>query len=342
MLRFLSLPWFFQMKKTIYSISLKKSIIKILKIAIPLGIGIFLIYYAYSKFSPQQLKEISFYFREADYTIVGLSVFFSLLSHISRAYRWNFMLEPLGYKPKLANNIMAVYTAYLMNIFIPKSGEISRAVIINKYEHVPFDKAFGTIISERVVDVIFLFAFTLIALILQFDLLFEYFKGVIQPSKLYIAIGVLGLLVIVFIIFLKFSRSTLKQKLKQFYLGLKEGVLSIIKMKQKGAFLLHTFLIWSLYLLSFYTALYALEETSEITISIIIITFVVGSFSYAFTNSGFGSYPFFVAGILAVYSIPETVGTAIGWIVWTSNIASIIFIGGLSFLLLPFYNSKPD
>ncbi len=123
---------------------------------------------------------------------------------------------------------------------------------------------------------------------------------------------------------------------------MKEGVLSIIKMKQKGAFLLHTFLIWSLYLLSFYTALYALEETSEITISIIIITFVVGSFSYAFTNSGFGSYPFFVAGILAVYSIPETVGTAIGWIVWTSNIASIIFIGGLSFLLLPFYNSKPD
>ncbi len=321
---------------------MNKSIIKFLKIAIPLGLGVFLIYYSYSKFTPQQLDEISFYFKKADYKIVGLSVFFSLLSHISRAYRWNFMLEPLGYKPKIANNFMAVYVAYIMNIFIPKSGEISRAVVINKYEHVPFDKAFGTIISERVIDVIFLFGFTAIALILQFDLLLNYILELIQPSKLYVALGALCLLAIIFFLFLKFSHSLLKQKLKQFYLGLKEGVLSVLKMKKKGAFLAHSFLIWGLYLLSFFTALYALEETSSITFGIIIITFVVGSFSFAFTNSGFGSYPFFVAGILAVFSIPETVGTAIGWIVWTSNIVSIIFFGGLSFLILPFYNRETE
>lgn len=319
---------------------MNKSIIKFLKIAIPLGLGVFLIYYSYSKFTPQQLDEISFYFKKADYKIVVLSVFFSLLSHILRAYRWNFMLEPLGYKPKLANNFMAVYIAYIMNIFIPKSGEISRAVVINKYEHVPFDKAFGTIISERVVDVIFLFGFTVIALILQYDILVNYMLEFIQPSKLYIAAGVLCIVGIIFFLFLKFSKSSLKQKLKQFYFGLKDGVLSILKMKKKGAFLIHSFLIWGLYLLSFYTALFALDETSGITFGIIIITFVVGSFSFAFTNSGFGSYPFFVAGILAVFGIPETVGTAIGWIVWTSNIASIIFFGGLSFLLLPFYNRK--
>jgi uncharacterized protein (TIRG00374 family) len=317
---------------------LNKSIIKFLKIGIPLGLGIFLIYYSYSKFTPEQLEEISFYFKKADYRIVALSVFLSLLSHISRAYRWNFMLEPLGYKPKLANNFMAVYVAYIMNLFIPKSGEISRAVVINKYEHIPFDKAFGTIISERVVDLLFLFGFTTIALILQFELLFNYIVELVQPSKLYIAFGVLCLLAIIFFLFLKYSKSQLSQKLKQFFKGILEGVLSILKMKKKGAFLAHTFIIWGLYLLSFYTALYALEETSGITFGIIIITFVVGSFSFAFTNSGFGSYPFFVAGILAVFSIPETVGTAIGWIVWTSNIASIIFFGGLSFLILPFYN----
>ena len=93
-----------------------------------------------------------------------------------------------------------------------------------------------------------------------------------------------------------------------------------------------------LYFLSFYTAFYALEETTGIAIGIVIITFVVGSFSFAFTNSGFGTYPFFVAAILAVFSVPETVGTAFGWIVWTSSIASIIFFGGLSLLILPFYN----
>ena len=307
-----------------------------------MGLGIFLIYYSYSKFTPEQLEEISFYFKKADYKIVGLSVFLSLLSHISRAFRWNFMLEPLGYKPKLANNFMAVNVAYIMNIFIPKSGEISRAVVINKYEHIPFDKAFGTIISERVIDVLFLFGFTTIALILQYELLYNYIIELIKPSKLYFAAASLFILAISFFLFLKFSKSLLSQKLKQFFKGLLEGVLSVLKMKKKGAFLAHSFVIWGLYLLSFFTALYALEETSGITFSIVIITFVVGSFSFAFTNRGFGSYPFFVAGILAVFSIPETVGTAIGWIVWTSNIASIIFFGGLSFLILPFYNKATE
>ncbi len=317
---------------------MNKSIIKFLKIAIPLGLGIFLIYYSYNKFSAQQLEEISFYFKKADYTIVALSVFLSILSHLLRAYRWSFMLESLGYSPKILNNFMAVNVAYIMNIFIPKSGEVSRAVIINKYENIPFDKAFGTIISERAIDVLILFGFTAIALMLQFDLLYTFLTDIIQPTKLYLAFGLLCLLIIAFFLFLKYSKSSFQQKLKQFYLGIKEGVFSILKMKKKKAFILYSFLIWGLYLLSFYTALHALEETAAISFAVIIITFVVGSFSFAFTNSGFGTYPFFIAGILSVFSIPETIGTAFGWIVWTSNIASIIFFGGLSLILLPFYN----
>ncbi|MFT4802075.1 MAG: hypothetical protein ACI93N_001850 [Flavobacteriaceae bacterium] len=319
---------------------MNKSLITFLKIAIPLGLGVFLIYYSYSKFSPQQLEEISAYFKKADYTFVILSVVFSLLSHISRAYRWSFMLEPLGYKPKLLNNFMAVYVAYIMNIFIPKSGEVSRAVIINKYENVPFDKAFGTIISERVVDVLFLFGFTAIALLLQFDKLSEFLLNILPINTIYNIIAVLSVLLVLFLLVLKFSKLPIIKKILQFFSGLKEGVLSILKMKKKGSFIFHSFLIWGLYLLSFYIATFALNETSNIAFSTLIITFVVGSFSFAFTNSGFGSYPFFVAGILAIFSIPETVGTAFGWIVWTSNIASIVFFGGLSLLILPFYNKE--
>ena len=311
-----------------------------MKIAIPLGLGIFLIYYSYSKFTPQQLEEISIYFKKADYRFVILSVFFSLLSHISRAYRWNFMLEPLGFKPKILNNFMAVYVAYVMNMFIPKSGEVSRAVIINKYEDVPFDKAFGTIISERVVDVIFLFGFTAIALLLQFEKLSEFLLEIMPIDTIYKLIGVSSILFILLLLILKYSKSSLVKKIVQFFSGLKEGVLSILKMKKKGAFIIHSFLIWGLYLLSFYTATFTLPETTGIAFATLIITFVVGSFSFAFTNSGFGSYPFFVAGILAIFSIPETVGTAFGWIVWTSSIASIVFFGGLSLLILPFYNKE--
>ena len=319
---------------------MNKSLITFLKIAIPLGLGVFLIYYSYSKFTPQQLEEISAYFKKADYTFVILSVVFSLLSHISRAYRWSFLLEPLGYKPRLLNNFMAVSVAYIMNIFIPKSGEVSRALIINKYEDVPFDKAFGTIISERVVDLIFLFGFTTIALLLQFDKLSEFLLNVLPNHIIYNLIAIFSVFLVLFLLALKFSKSSIIKKIIRFFSGLKDGILSILKMKKNGSFIVHSFLIWGLYLLSFYTATFALNETSNIAFSTLIITFVVGSFSFAFTNSGFGSYPFFVAGILVIFSIPETVGTAFGWIVWASSIASIVFFGGLSLIILPFYNKE--
>jgi uncharacterized protein (TIRG00374 family) len=317
---------------------LRPSIVKFLKIAIPLGLGVFLIWYSYNQFTPEQLTEISTHFSNANYYFVILAVFLSIVSHVFRAYRWNFMLQPMGYRPKLLNNFMAISIAYLMNIFIPKSGEISRAVVLSKYEQVPFEKGFGTIISERVVDLVFLMGFTLVALFMQFDELFTYLTGIIPLVKIMYALLGLLLLGLLFLIFLKYSRSAIRQKVMEFLSGLKEGLFSIVTMKKKIQFILHTFIIWGLYLLSFYTATFALEETSTISTGTLIIAFVVGSFSFAFTNSGFGSYPFFVAGILAVFGIANTVGTAFGWIVWTSNIVSLIFFGGLSLFILPIYN----
>ncbi|MDB2494619.1 flippase-like domain-containing protein [Flavobacteriaceae bacterium] len=319
---------------------MNKSLATFLKIAIPLGLGSFLIYYSYSKFTTNQLEEISSYFIETNYTVILFSVLFGIFSHVSRAYRWNFMLEPLGYKPKVLNNFMAVYVAYIMNIFIPRSGEVSRAVVINKYEGVPFDKAFGTIITERVIDMLILFGFTAIAFMLQFEKLSQYLTSVLPIYTIYKLIGLLVLLSILLLLFFKFSKSPTIKKILDFFSGLKEGILSVLKMKKKGLYIFHSFLIWGLYLLSFYIATFALKETSGISFSTLIITFVIGSFSFAFTNSGFGTYPFFVASILAIFSIPETVGTVFGWIVWTTQIASIVLFGGLSFLILPLYNKN--
>ncbi|MEH6763579.1 MAG: lysylphosphatidylglycerol synthase transmembrane domain-containing protein [Aequorivita antarctica] len=311
-----------------------------MQILIPLGLGVFLIWYIYQSFTPQQLEETKKYFADANYGFVLLSVAFSVLSHLSRSYRWNFILEPLGYKTKLANNFMAVSLAYLMNIFIPKSGEVSRGIILDKYEGVPFQKGFGTIISERVVDLIFLLFFTVIALIIKFDMLSNYVLESMPPYILYVFIFGIFLMAISIPLYIKFSKSNINKKLKSFVIGLKEGVFSILKMQKKGAFLFHTFIIWGLYLLSFYTAMHALPETSSISFGTIIITFVVGSFTFAFTNSGFGTYPAAVAGILTVFGIAKTVGVTFGWIVWISNISSIVFFGVLSLVLLPLYNRK--
>jgi len=305
-----------------------------------MALGIFLMWYVYSQYTPEQRDEVFSQFKNANYGIVVLAVLMSALSHVVRAYRWNFMLAPLGYKPRLANNFMAVCVAYLMNLFIPKSGEISRAAVLNKYEKVPFEEGFGTIVSERIVDLIFLLLFTLVALFLQFDLLYEYLTDIVPIKKIGLSIGVLVLLFGLFLLFLKYSKGAISNKIKGLVSGLKAGVFSILKMEKKGLFILHSLLIWLLYISSFYVSTYALEETTGIDIGIIIITFVVGSFTFAFTNSGFGYYQVAIAGILLVFGIPETVGTALGWIVWASNIFYILLSGGISFILLPIYNRK--
>lgn len=317
---------------------MNKQLSRFLQIAIPLGLGIFLIYYIYSKFSPEQLDQVGFYFKSANYWIVGLSVFLSFLSHVIRASRWNLMLEPMGYRPTLLNNFMAVSVAYLMNIFIPKSGEVSRALVLTRYEEVPFDKGFGSIISERVIDLILLLLFTLTALILQFDLLYGFMLEVVPVKTILWAGGGLLILGLIGLWFLNSSKSSLALKINGLVKGLKEGMLSVLRMKRKGAFIFQSLVIWALYLLSFYTATLALEETSGIAFGTLIITFVVGSFTFAFTNSGFGTYPAAIMGILLVFGIAESLGFAFGWIVWTSNIVSLVFFGVLSLILLPIYN----
>src|SRR5690606_4985705 len=108
-----------------------------------------------------------------------------ILSNLSRAWRWNYLLEPLGYKTRFYNNVMAVYITYLMNLFIPRSGEISRAVVISKYEDIPFDKVIGTVISERMADAFVLLILIVITLILQFPILSEYFTTYLDLAQLY-------------------------------------------------------------------------------------------------------------------------------------------------------------
>lgn len=321
---------------------MNNSLKRFLKIALPVGIGLFLIWLSYIQFSREQLDEIAAHFESAHYGYVLMAVLLSVISHLIRASRWNLLLEPMGFHPALANNFMAVSIAYLMNIFIPKSGEVSRAVVLDRYEQVPFEKGFGTIITERIIDLIFLGLFTLAALLWEFDQLYSFLKELIPVGKLLLLLFLALFGGFLLLLFIKRSKSKIGRRIRTFIFGLKQGVFSIFRMKHTGRFVLQTILIWLLYLLSFYTATLALEETSDIGFGTLLITFVVGSFSFAFTNSGFGSYPFFVAGILSLFGIATTIGTAFGWIVWTSNIVMLIVFGVLSLLLLPLYNGKKE
>lgn len=307
---------------------------------LPLLLGVFLVYYAYNQFTPTQLEEVKSYFRSADYFYVVLSLFFMIISHASRAYRWKYSLQYLGYHSSFLNNFMAIAVGYLLNLTIPRSGEISRAVVLQKYNKIPFDKGFGTIIAERIIDMMFLLFFVALALVLQYNQLMEFLSQLIPLTELLVLLGVLALTGIVGLYLLYTSQWKLFVFIRKKISGLVEGLLSIFKMPYRVPFLIHTLIIWISFVLTFYFGTKILPETSAVSLGVTMVAFVVGSLAISFTNGGIGAFPLLIAKILALYGISLTAGTAFGWILWTSQTVMVLVLGGLSFLLLPIVNRK--
>jgi uncharacterized protein (TIRG00374 family) len=320
---------------------LNKKVKKILITSLPILFGVFLIWNFLSKLSPEDKVSVINSFKTANYYWVFLSLTFGILSHLSRAYRWKFMLNPLGYNPKFPNLVMTVLISYLVNLIIPRAGDVARGTAITKYEKVPFEKAIGTIIAERIADVIMLLSIIGVAFFLQADLIKKaLIKEDSDPIKTITILGTLGILGILGFCFLKKSKNSFAIKIKNFVNGLLEGVKSISKMKNKWAFIFHTFFIWGMYVLMFYVVTFALPETTNLPFGAIIVGFVIGGLSMALTNGGLGTYPVFVAGVLVLYGIAENPANAFGWIIWTSQTLMILIFGGLSFLFLPLYNKE--
>ena len=310
---------------------------KAVKIIIPLLLAVFFGWYTFSKLP---VKEFIPYFKNANYFWIILGVFLGVLSHLSRAYRWKFMLEPLGYKPKLPNSIMAVFIAYLANFGIPRSGEVLRAAALTNYEGVPFEKGFGTIVAERVADLILILGIIVITLFLEFEYIYGFFAEKLNPQTLLISGVILLTLAIVFFLYLKRSDSKFALKIKNFVNGLLEGVFSIFKMKQKWAFIFHSLFIWLMYVLMFYVTTFAVPEISDIPFAAVLIAFISASFTIAATNGGIFVYPLAIGAAFSLFNIPETPSIAFGWIIWTAQTLMIIILGSLSFILLPIYNRK--
>lgn len=303
-------------------------------------LGVFLIYHSYQQFTSSQLTHLEELFSTADYRYVFLAMFLALISDFLRAYRWNFLLVPLGHKVKLQNSIMAVGAAYLLNLVIPRGGEVTRAIIVKKYDNVPMDHGFGTIIAERAIDFLVLLSLIIVTLALQFTMLKDFLSEYISFEKIiYLGLIVVALFIVAFLFFKK-SENRFFLKLKKFIEGILEGALSILKSEKKIQFFVVTFLIWALYILMFYVTIFALPETESISFTAVITAFVVGSLTIAFTNGGFGTFPFVIAEILLLFGVEITAGTAFGWLSWISQTALVIIYGLASLLLLPVLNQR--
>ncbi len=320
---------------------MKAGIRKFLSLTIPLFIGLGIIYYQFTTLTPEELEKIKISFIKADYFYIFLSLFIALFGFWSRAYRWKFALQHLGYQTKFHNDLMTVCVSYLVNLTIPRSGEISRAALLKKYENVPFDKGFGTIVAERIVDMLIFLLFVTIGFISQFDKIYQYFIDKNVKFETLIWTAIIGfILFILFVLIWIYAEWKIILKLKQKLSGLIEGMQSILKMKDKWKYIFHSFFIWFSYLAMFYVTIFALPETADISFDVVVMGFIFGTLAVGFTNGGLGAYPLAVASILSLYGISEGIGTAFGYLIWVSQTLLTIFLGLLSYLLLPILNKK--
>ncbi|MDB0038485.1 flippase-like domain-containing protein [Polaribacter sp.] len=309
---------------------------KILKTTLPLLLGGVLVWYSLA--GMDQEKMIT-HLKTANYGWIFLGLFFGVLSHLSRAYRWKFMLVPMGYKPKFTNSVLAVLIGYFVNLAIPRAGEVSRATIMVNYENIPFQKGFGTIVAERIADMIMMFLIIGITLFFQFDYILALVSENFNPIKIgFLLLGIIGA-TIVFTSFVKKAKQGFLLKIKNFILSLVEGVTSILKMEKKWAFIFHTFFIWTMYVAMFWATIPAIQGL-EVPVGGILVGFIAGGFSIAATNGGIGSYPLAVTGAFLLFNVPESPSEAFGWIMWSAQTLMIIVFGGLAFLVLPIYNKK--
>ncbi len=312
----------------------KKILNTIIKILLPL-VGVFLVWYQLSKMSSLERDAMWEAIKTVNPIWIVLSILFGILSHFSRALRWKLLLEPLAYKPKLLSSFMAIMIGYFANTFVIRSGEVLRALSIKKTDNIPFEKAFGTIVAGRIADLLLLILIMSTAVVLQSTVLIEYFKQHANPIGLIvvliggISVGLLSLRL------LKKSSNPFILKIRNFGLGLLDGIRSILHMKNNAAFIFHSFFIWIMYIAMFWIMTFAVEGTSQAPFGVILAAFVVGGFSMSATNGGTGLYPIAMAAIFSFFGYEE--GATFGWLLWGTQTIFNIIVGGMCALILLFY-----
>ncbi len=331
---------------------MKKALINALKIIVPLGIGVWLVYKQYHDLSADQRTELFTAFGQADLLWLGLATVVGWLAHVSRGWRWRYLLEPLGHRTSFWNCYHGVMIGYFVNMFIPRAGEASRAISLYRTENVPFEKGFGTILAERVVDMVVLLGLAAVALVLQLDKLHLFQDRIAEFNRSqsgssvsgtnwgwWVLAGVLllGLVAGYFI----YTRPALRARFMDTLLGFMEGLRTVFSTRKKTLFVLHTLFIWAAYLGMFQVGFYCLPSMQGMPFAGILAGFIAGAVGIILVQGGIGVYPAFVALIVGVYMpAPDGGGLlrpdalAMGWLLWSAQTLMIIVLGGLSLLLM--------
>lgn len=325
---------------------MKQVIAKSFKYLILLLIGIVLLYFA---FKEQDLNLLFEDLRRAEYVWVLASVLFAYLAHLVRAYRWRMMISSLGHgTPSLTNTFSAVLIGYLANLAFPRMGEVSRCGVINKTDQIPIVKLIGTVVAERLIDLLMLGFIIFLAIAIQFGLLsdFLYNNLLIKLTRsegyftlLVFASCMLILMLVLFYIFKKREKLGIWYKIHKFYLDIKSGIFSIKAMGNKAGFIAYSILIWLMYGISVYLCFFALKATAELGPVVALSTLVFSSLAMiAPVQGGIGAFHWMVSEGLTIYGIERSEGLAFALLLHSFQTLIILFTGSISLILL-FINS---
>lgn len=331
---------------------LKKSL-SIIQYIFFLSLGIGLLWYSFRHMTDQQIEQLKESFRQTKFIYLVPVVFTLMLAHFSRSMRWRILMEPLGYKPTRLNVFLAVMIGYFFNLLVPRLGEVMKCTTLAKYEKVPPDKLIGTIVAERALDLICLLLIIFLTIALQFNVVGDHaismFSGLGrnkngEVSYLKIAVIVASIVVIIFgfkWLFRRFGSKGFLLKVKLFFRGIGEGLMSFSRVKEKGWFLFHTIFIWSMYIVSIYVGFFAFPQIDHLGIrgSLSVLTF--GSLGMIVpTPGGVGSYQIIVGQALQLYGVSEVLAVAFGNVLWGAQTVILVFFGAISLVILPLINRK--
>lgn len=328
---------------------MKQGILKTLKFISFFLLGIFIFWLVYKDQDFNRIKGILT--NDVNYLWIVLSLLLGLVSHISRTIRWNLMIEPLGRKPKMLNTFLAVMVGYLMNLALPRMGEISRCGVLARYEKISFTKLVGTVVLERLIDVLMLLILLLIVVLTQFGQLLEFLRNNPEINEKLKSVlfspfligAVMVLLVIVWISRHKIRQSSLMQKVKNIIIQFIEGFRSIGKMKKKGLFIFHSVFIWFLYYLMTYLVFFSFGFTSHLHPLAGLTVFVLGSFGMvAPVQGGIGAWHFMVIEGLALYGVDKSDGKIYALLAHGTTTVMLIVLGLGGLLALPFVNEREE
>ncbi len=328
---------------------MRKKFYSILKYALFLGLGIFLIWWQISKMTELQKVQFEESLKSAHYIYLIPILIMAILSHLSRALRWKIMLEHMGYYPSTSNTFYATMTGYFANNFVPRAGEVMRCTMLAKYEKIPFAKAFGTVIVERLFDLVCYISIIIITFLIQIQTVSNFISeklDAIAPKKFSISPWLIVAAIIVVIILLYFSfkwgykkygNLGIVQKINQITKGLNEGLLTIIRLKKRKAFLFYSLLIWTMYFFQIYIGFNALNITSGLGIGAALSVLSLSTLAMIISPGGIGAFPVAVQQVLLIYHVDNI---SFGWLIWGANTGIIILLGIISFLLLHFKNKN--